>query len=457
LDRFDREVLESGGICVVEEFPAETRHNGVRTLSFKKIAIRHSDASEYVLTITEDVTEQQRQMRALEEANSKAEAANMAKSAFLSNMSHEIRTPLNGVVGIADVLATSPLAHDQCEMVEAIRSSGRVLERLLGDILDSARIEAGRLEIRPEPACLAAIVRAAASLAAPLASLKGLQFETEIPDDANAWVKVDEVRISQILNNLLSNAIKFTERGRVTLAVHRAEGASNDWIVTVSDTGIGFDSAQRDLIFGRFEQADGSITRKFGGTGLGLSISRQLAEMMGGVLDCDSTPGSGSTFVLKLPLQACDPPAVQPVTGTEPAMMSDVPLRVLLADDHAVNRKVVSLILAQIGVQLTEVEDGDQAIEAFAAGQYDLVLMDMQMPRVDGLTATRKIRTIEQRRGGGRTPVFMLTANAMNEHARASLHAGADMHLAKPITSQALLNAIDAQFSPNTWDTASVA
>jgi CheY-like chemotaxis protein/anti-sigma regulatory factor (Ser/Thr protein kinase) len=258
----------------------------------------------------------------------------------------------------------------------------------------------------------------------------------------------DAVRLKQILTNLLSNAVKFTEKGEVRLTVRYLGGADRRFRFDVSDTGLGFDAAQKERVFARFQQADGSITRRFGGTGLGLAISRQLTELMGGGLDCESEPGVGSTFSVVLPLPAAEAGPSEPAEKTYDAgALSDPdrnapPLRVLLADDHPTNRMVVELILAQAGVELTSVEDGLAAVEAFAVGDYDAVLMDMQMPGMDGLTATRAIREHELSRGLAPTPIFMLTANALAEHLEASRHAGADRHLTKPITADKLLSAL---------------
>jgi PAS domain S-box-containing protein len=437
----DREVLASGEARVLQD-DVETPSNGLRRLNSVKLPVRNPGASDYVLTITEDVTDQRAQLKALEEATARAEAANVAKSVFLSNMSHEIRTPLNGVVGLADVLASTELDPSQREMLDAVRASSRTLERLLGDILDFARIEAGRLEIRPEPMQLGELARKAASLARPASGEKGLELVVSVAPETEGWVEGDELRLSQILNNLLSNAIKFTSSGSVSLGIRREAG--DDHVIEVRDTGIGFEAGRKEAIFGRFQQADGSITRQFGGSGLGLAISRQLAEMMGGELDCTSAPGEGSTFTLRVPLKPCHAPRVEAPLLPAPAMGDDRPLRVLLADDHPTNRKVVELILMAIQADLVSVEDGQQAVEAFAAAEFDLVLMDMQMPVMDGLTALARIRELERAKGRMRTPAFMLTANAMGEHAEASLRAGADRHLAKPITSAALLVAIAA-------------
>jgi PAS domain S-box-containing protein len=397
-----------------------------------------------------DVTERirveeelQRHARALEEARDEAEAANRAKSEFLANMSHEIRTPLNGVVAVADVLARTELTPEQREMIELVRNSGVTLERLLSDVLDLARVEAGRFELEREPFDLRRAVKDVATLAELKAAEKNVPVRLSVADDAPTGVLGDVTRFKQVLTNLMSNAVKFTDAGEVRLEVTvDADGATR---FTVTDTGAGFDAAQKDRIFARFEQADGSITRRFGGTGLGLAISRELASLMGGSLDCVSEPGVGSVFSVVLPLERTALTEAAPPARPGPAEAAGArPLRILLADDHPTNRKVVQLILEPLGVDLVSVEDGAQALEAFAGGGFDLVLMDMQMPVADGLTATREIRRLEAQSGAARTPVVMLTANAMPEHVAAGAAAGADRHLTKPIHADALIEAIEA-------------
>jgi signal transduction histidine kinase/CheY-like chemotaxis protein len=397
-----------------------------------------------MVTVCNDITDLKRDARALSEARDAAEAANRAKSEFLANMSHEIRTPLNGVIGLTQALARTELTADQTEMLELIQSSGHTLQTLLSDILDLARVESGRMEIASEPFDLARAVREAAQLYATGAAEKGLSFFVDIEPEAAAWVRGDVVRVKQVLTNLVSNAVKFTDQGFVSLTAARGQLADGAPMLrfTVEDTGVGFDAEARDRLFTRFEQADGTITRRFGGTGLGLAICRQLAEMMGGDLDCESEPGGGSAFILTLPLIEAQEPAA--VVEAEPEAGDHEPhrIRVLLADDHPTNRRVVELILAQAAVDMTSVEDGAQAVAAYREGAYDLVLMDMQMPVMDGLTATREIRLHEAAMGLDRTPIVMLTANALAEHVAAGQAAGADRHLAKPFNAAELLELV---------------
>ena len=383
---------------------------------------------------------QWRQGAELRSARRRAEDANRAKSEFLANMSHEIRTPLNGVVAMADALAQRDLNADEHDMIEVIRSSGATLERLLSDILDSARIESGQVTIETAPFHLGRAVQDVAALWRIPAEAKGVTITAHVDPTLDRMVDGDAVRVRQVLTNLVSNALKFTAEGQVGLTVK--PGVEGNVRFTVTDTGVGFDEEQKARIFGRFQQADGSITRRFGGTGLGLAISRELVELMGGRLECDSRPGEGSRFWFEIPL-----PAVEEVgeASNEAPSVSDVreqPLQVLLADDHPANRKIIEIMLAATAMELVAVEDGAQALEAFKREAFDLVLMDMQMPAMDGLTATAAIRAFEAQDGRARTPILMLTANAMAEHVEAGRAAGADGHLTKPLTLAALFDGI---------------
>ena len=409
--------------------------------------IRASDrrtAGGGIVTVCTDITDLKNDARALAEARDIAQSANSAKSQFLANMSHEIRTPLNGVIGVAQALAKTPLSPQQEEMLELIHSSGHTLQVLLSDILDLARVESGRLELARDAFHLGRAVREAAQLYETSAEAKGLQFFVEVAPEADRWIIGDVVRIKQILTNLVSNAVKFTGAGFVSLtaAPGPERGGSPTLRFSIEDTGIGFDSDTRDRLFSRFEQADGAITRRFGGSGLGLAISRQLAEMMGGDLDCESEPGGGSAFILTIPFQAAEAPAAAIDEGFQPTEGEPATVRVLLADDHPVNRKVVEMILAQAEVEVTSVENGAEAVQACQNGDFDIILMDMQMPVMDGLTATREIRLNEAAMGLARTPIVMLTANALAEHIASAEAAGADRHLAKPFDAAELLQLV---------------
>lgn len=396
------------------------------------------------VTVCNDITDLKRDARALAEARDAAEAANRAKSEFLANMSHEIRTPLNGVIGLAQALARTELSSGQAEMLQLIQSSGHTLQTLLSDILDLARVESGRMDIASEPFNLKRAVLEAAQLYAASAAEKGLSFFVDIDPEVAVWIQGDVVRLKQVLTNLVSNAVKFTEQGFVSLTATRGTASDGRPILrfTIEDTGVGFDAAARDRLFTRFEQADGTITRRFGGTGLGLAICRQLAGMMDGELDCESEPDGGSAFILTLPLIEVLEPMVAAKAEIVAADTEPHRIRVLLADDHPTNRRVVELILGQAAVDITSVENGAEAVTAYREGAYDLVLMDMQMPVMDGLTATREIRQHEAASGLGRTPLVMLTANALPVHVAAGVAAGADRHLAKPFNAAELLELV---------------
>ena len=389
---------------------------------------------------------QWRQAERLRLAQRRAEDANRAKSEFLANMSHEIRTPLNGVVSMADSLTRRPLGAQEREMVELIRSSGVTLERLLSDILDSARIESGQVAVEPAPFDLEQAVGDIGALWRVKAEDKGVTLEVDFDPALSGLVEGDAIRLRQVLTNLVSNALKFTGAGSVRLIV---EAATADRVrFRVSDTGVGFDTEQRSRIFHRFQQADGSITRRFGGTGLGLAISTALVDLMGGALDCESKPGTGSSFWFDIPLPRVEQVPGEAAAPDAPRDVTATPLRILLADDHPANRKVVEIMLGATEMELVAVEDGLKALEAFKAGGFDLVLMDMQMPVMDGLTATAAIRAHEVYHGLARTPVVMLTANAMAEHVEAGRAAGADSHLTKPVTMTSLLATIGAALEP---------
>ncbi|HEY2659251.1 MAG TPA: ATP-binding protein [Caulobacteraceae bacterium] len=433
--------------------------------AYKPIEWRACLSGELLFCVGRDVTERMAIESEMKAARQDAEAANRAKSDFLANMSHEVRTPLNGVIGIVDALAQTSLSAAQAEMVQLIQSSGATLERLVSDILDLSKIEARRLELEIHEFDLGEALDGVIEVARIRADEKGIGFSILYGSTARGHFHGDSVRLKQVLDNLLSNAVKFTQSGQVSVAIDLidASGEAQDEALTivVSDTGVGFDPAMAATLFDRFSQADGTITRRFGGTGLGLSISKALVEMMGGTIQAASTPGEGSAFTVILPLPRSGiladydrrkrSPAPSRAAGpgdSAPILADERPLRVLVAEDNLTNQKVVALILAPLGADLTIVENGAQAVEAFRSGDFDLVLMDMQMPVMDGLAATRALREIEQtapwRR---RTAIAMLSANAMAHHRQEAAAAGADLHIPKPVTARGLIEGVEQALS----------
>ncbi len=374
------------------------------------------------------------------ERTAELERANAAKSAFLANMSHELRTPLNGVVALADLLHQKQTEPENREMAGLISSSGRLLEQVINDILDVSKIEAGQLRLETAPFDLEDAMGRIAALHGAAAAAKGIRLSWSVSAKARGQYLGDATRVTQVLSNLLSNAVKFTEHGSVRLSATLGQKGLR---LAVRDTGIGFDAEVARRLFRRFEQADASMTRRYGGTGLGLSIVASLVELMGGRMDVRSTPGTGSVFAVVLPLERVEDAGHAPAPPQAQATSRPLEgLRVLLAEDHPTNQRVVGLILEPLGVSLTMVDNGQDALNLAMRECFDLVLMDVQMPRLDGLSATRAIRAHEKAGARPRVPVISLTANALPEHVRDSLASGADLHLAKPIRPDALIEAV---------------
>ncbi len=377
-------------------------------------------------------------------ARTAAEKASAAKSTFLATMSHEIRTPLNGILGMTQVLLARTPEGDLRNHLETIDDSGRMLSVLLNDVLDMAKIEAGKLDIAPEPSDLRVLLDRTLALWRPEAESKGLALILDLAPGLPNCLTFDPVRVRQCVSNLLSNAVKFTARGSVRLAATYAKGMVR---ITVSDTGIGMDQATCDRLFAPFTQADSTTARRFGGSGLGLSICRQLADLMGGSVTVESAPEQGSTFTLlfKAPLATL----VEPDTGAELDTRSDAPagsvlwaqdLRVLLVDDNLVNRQVVRLFLEPRGAIVTEAENGRLALDALAQQPFDVMLLDMHMPVLDGRETVRAIRTAHAPWRG--LPVIALTADTLDRDALDAL--GFDDHVMKPVRFDALAKAINA-------------
>ncbi|MCC7267389.1 MAG: response regulator [Caulobacteraceae bacterium] len=381
--------------------------------------------------------EQRRLILELETARDRADAANQAKSAFLAMISHELRTPMNGVLGAAQLLHETPLAPQQKTFVELIQTSGDSLLCLLNDILDFAKIEAGRLDLEAIETPLKVTLERVAAIWEAKARTKDLNYRIDISPDAPDVIVGDPTRLSQVVHNLLSNALKFTEAGAVALVV-KSQRLADDRAriaIEVHDTGPGISEEGQARLFSAFTQLDASTTRRFGGTGLGLAISRRLAEMMGGELSVSSEVGAGSTFTLAFEAEvAAWRGGAGQVQAAEEAIQR--PLRVLVVEDHAVNRQILDIWLSSRGHSATMAENGQVALEIAAAQAFDLVLMDVNMPVLDGLSAVRRLR--QSPGPNHNAPMVMLSASARAEDHQAGFDAGADAYLNKPIDFAAL-------------------
>lgn len=358
----------------------------------------------------------------------KAEVASAAKSDFLAVISHEIRTPMNAVISAANLLRRTRLDREQREHVSMLLDAGDVLVGLLNDVLDFSKIEAGKMELESSVMELRDKLGSLGRLWQPRASANGVRLKIEIEPNVPDFIRTDPLRLQQILFNLLSNAVKFTQDGSITVFVDWREAESR-LIVSVVDTGCGIPGDRLAHIFDSFAQVDASTTRKYGGTGLGLAISRRLAEMMGGSLTAESIEGRGSSFILSLPVEAVVRTTTQ--TGRKVDVQAGLEGRLILAaDDHAVNRRILTLLLEPHGCRIVLVENGAEAVEAARTQRFDAILMDMQMPVMDGLEASKRIRAGGMNQG---TPLIALTANAMDVHRSAWEDTGVHAFLTKPI------------------------
>jgi signal transduction histidine kinase/AmiR/NasT family two-component response regulator len=381
-------------------------------------------------------------MAELVKARDDANAANVLKSHFLANMSHEIRTPLNGVLAMTEVMAMGELSAAQRERLSVIRESGALLLSVLNDVLDLSKIEAGRLDLVERDFDLASLALSVRETYATQARAKNLEFGVFVAPEALGSWRGDVDRLRQILGNLVSNALKFTLEGSVSVRFASADDGGG-LRIDVVDTGIGIDAETLPRLFDKFVQADSSTTRRFGGSGLGLSICSELATLMGGGVHVQSREGQGSTFTVVVAMPRGEAAAPAPEETAPPPIESERRLRVLAADDNPTNQKVIAAVLAPLGAEVELVADGVACVEAWKRGGFDIVLMDIHMPVMDGVEAARTIRALEVGEGRKRIPIVAVTANALVHQVEGYMAAGMDGHVAKPIEVTKLYDAIE--------------
>jgi len=381
-------------------------------------------------------------MAELVKARDDANAANVLKSHFLANMSHEIRTPLNGVLAMTEVMAMGELSAAQRERLSVIRESGTLLLSVLNDVLDLSKIEAGRLDLVERDFDLASLALSIRESYATQARAKNLEFGVFVAPEALGSWRGDVDRLRQILGNLVSNALKFTLEGSISVRFASADDGGG-LRVDVVDTGIGIDAETLPRLFDKFVQADNSTTRRFGGSGLGLSICSELAALMGGGVHVQSREGQGSTFTVVVAMPRGEATAPAPMEAAPPPIESERRLRVLAADDNPTNQKVIAAVLAPLGAEVELVADGAACVEAWKRGGFDIVLMDIHMPVMDGVEAARTIRALEVSEDRKRIPIVAVTANALVHQVEGYMAAGMDGHVAKPIEVTKLYDAIE--------------
>jgi PAS domain S-box-containing protein len=413
------------------------------------------DNEHFFIGVMQDFTAIQKAQDLLVEAKNKAEQANRMRGEFLANMSHEIRTPMNGIVGMTELALDTQDPVRQKEYLVLARDSANHLLQIINEILDFSKIEAKALELELLEVSPVQLVRHTVRSLEQLALAKGITLRFDTAADIPDLLWLDPVRMRQVLTNLIGNAIKFTDEGGVTVKTEwlpSGDAKTELLRISVSDTGIGFDPERTEALFSPFTQADGSVTRSFGGTGLGLAITRSLVQLMGGFVTAEGRPGQGATFAATLPVQRVSQPTLKPTDSAASPTLTSLPVdgpaqtySVLLVEDHDINRKLAEIMLERMGYCYATAANGQQALDRLAQESFDVVLMDVMMPVMDGLTALRQLRAQEaQIPGGRRTPVLMVTAHAMTGDKERFIAAGADGYVSKPMSQAGLKKEIEA-------------
>lgn len=468
------ELIQSLGILAYACHPLMAQGRVLGTLSFgtrtrskfseDDLSLMNAVADQVAIAIERKLMEEK-----LRQAKQAAEAASRTKSQFLANMSHELRTPMTGVLGMLELALQSPSDSRQTEYIETAHSSGRSLLRILNDILDLTKVEAGKLSLHDKPFNLRDCVLETVQVITPESRRKGLELKLQIADDLPEHVLGDQIRLRQVLTNLIGNAVKFTDQGRVEVQVRggsNPQEAGVELCFSVTDTGIGIPRDKEHLLFKSFSQVDDSHSRSYGGAGLGLAISKEIVERMGGSLSFESEAGKGSSFCFSVRLGVADVPLEK--AAFEKAALAGNPTpvlvesrqndaasstRLLIAEDDATIRQVLGTMLNRLQYQVDFAEDGLKAVEKWRQGEYDIILMDVQMPRLDGFQATRAIREQEKERGG-RMPIIAMTAHAMKEDEQRCIAAGMDAYISKPIDFRECIEKIKALVNSRSADSA---